>query len=162
MLRLLADENCNGSIVRGLLRRQPDVDVVRVQDVVELSGADDRTVLAWAATEGRVLLTHDQHTVPKYAYERIVAGLPMPGVFVGDTDLPVQQAIEDLLLLVQYRARVGKSGALSALVSGAASRFFRIPLDVPFIFHRCIALFGFQKYLAFLQGSRTINPERGA
>ena len=101
MLRLLADENFNGSIVRGLLRRQPDVDVVRVQDVVGLSGADDRTVLAWAATEGRVLLTHDQHTVPKYAYERIVAGLPMPGVFVGDTDLPVQQAIEDLLLLVQ-------------------------------------------------------------
>jgi hypothetical protein len=100
MLRLLADENFNGSIVRGLLRRHPDVDVVRVQDV-GLSGADDCIVLAWAATEGRVLLTHDQHTVPKYAYERIVAGLPMPGVFVGETDLPVQQAIEDLLLLVE-------------------------------------------------------------
>ena len=74
MLRLLADENFNGSIVRGLLRRQPDVDVVRVQDVMGLSGADDRTVLAWAATEGRVLLAHDQHTVPKYAYERISLG----------------------------------------------------------------------------------------
>jgi len=57
------------------------------------------TLLAWAAKEGRVLLTHDQHTVPKYAYEGIMAGLPMPGVFVGDTDLPVQQAIEDLLLV---------------------------------------------------------------
>ena len=48
-----------------------------------------------------MLLTHDQHTVPKYAYERIVAGLPMPGVFVGDMYLPIQQAIEDLLLLVE-------------------------------------------------------------
>ena len=100
MLRLLADENCNGSIVRGLARRQPEMDVVRVQDV-GLSGADDRTVLAWAASEGRVLLTHDQKTMPKYAYERTVAGLSMPGVFIGDTNLPVQQVIDDILLLVE-------------------------------------------------------------
>jgi hypothetical protein len=100
MPRLLADENFNGSIVRGLVRHKPEVDVVRVQDV-GLSGADDRTVLAWAANEGRVLVTHDQETVPKYAYERAVAGLPMPGVFVGDTYLPVQQAIADIVLLVE-------------------------------------------------------------
>ena len=74
--------------------------MVRVRDV-GLSGADDLEVLAWAAHEGRVLLTHEQAPVPKYAYERIEAGLPMPGVFVGDTDLSVQQAIDDLLLLVE-------------------------------------------------------------
>lgn len=39
MLRLLADENFNNNIVRGLLRRKPDLDIVRVQDV-GLSGAD--------------------------------------------------------------------------------------------------------------------------
>jgi hypothetical protein len=100
MLRLLADENFNGSIIRGLLRRQPEMDVVRVQDV-GLSGADDRLVLAWAANEGRVLLTHDQKTVPTYAYERVMAGLPMPGVFIGDTYMPVHQAIEDIVLLVE-------------------------------------------------------------
>ena len=48
MLRLLADENLNNDIVRGLLRRSPDLDVVRVQDV-GLSGAEDPTVLEWAA-----------------------------------------------------------------------------------------------------------------
>jgi predicted nuclease of predicted toxin-antitoxin system len=57
MLRLAADENLNNSIVRGLLRRQPELDIVRIQDV-GLSGADDPTVLEWAAQEGRVLLTH--------------------------------------------------------------------------------------------------------
>ena len=61
----------------------------------------NRTVLAWVANEGRVLLTHGQKTVPKYADERVVAVLSMPGVFVGDTDLPVRQAIEDILLLVE-------------------------------------------------------------
>lgn len=34
MLRLLSDENFNGGdIVRGLLLRQPDLDLVRVQDI---------------------------------------------------------------------------------------------------------------------------------
>ena len=33
MLRLVTDENFNGDIVRGLLRRHPELDLVRVQDV---------------------------------------------------------------------------------------------------------------------------------
>ena len=33
MLLLVADENFNNDIVRGLQRRKPDVDIVRVQDV---------------------------------------------------------------------------------------------------------------------------------
>ncbi len=48
MLRLVADENFNGDIVRALFLRRPDLDVVRVQDV-GLAGADDPRVLAWAA-----------------------------------------------------------------------------------------------------------------
>lgn len=40
MLRLLADENFNGDIVRALLLRQPDLDIVRVQDV-GLAGIGD-------------------------------------------------------------------------------------------------------------------------
>jgi len=33
MLRLLSDENFNGDIVRGLFLRQPDLDLLRVQDI---------------------------------------------------------------------------------------------------------------------------------
>ena len=66
MLHLLADENFNNDILRGVLRRKPDADIVRVQDV-GLSGADDPAVLAWAAEAGRVLLTHDVTTITKYA-----------------------------------------------------------------------------------------------
>jgi hypothetical protein len=40
VLRLAADENFNRDIVRGLLRRKPDLDIVRVQDA-GLAGADD-------------------------------------------------------------------------------------------------------------------------
>ncbi len=48
MLRLPADENFNGDIVRALLLRQPDLDIVRVQDV-GLAGVCDLDILARAA-----------------------------------------------------------------------------------------------------------------
>jgi hypothetical protein len=44
MLSLAADENFNNDIVRDLLRRKPDLDMVRIQDV-GLSGADDSEVI---------------------------------------------------------------------------------------------------------------------
>lgn len=66
MLRLAADENFNNDLIRGLLRRKPDLDTVRVQDA-GLSGVDDAAVLEWAARERRVLLTHDVTTITRYA-----------------------------------------------------------------------------------------------
>lgn len=80
-LRLLADEDFDNTILRGVLRQLPDADIVRVQDV-GLSGQHDIVVLAWAAKENRVLLTHDVNTLKSYAYSRVEEGLSMPGVFV--------------------------------------------------------------------------------
>jgi predicted nuclease of predicted toxin-antitoxin system len=79
MLKLLADENFDNTILRGLLRRQPDIDIIRVQDT-ELYGANDPTVLAWAAQENRILLTHDVATITRYAYDRIAKEQSRPGV----------------------------------------------------------------------------------
>jgi len=101
MLQLAADENFNNHIVRGLLRRNPELDIVRIQDV-GLSGADDPIVLEWAAREERILLTHDVSTITQYAYERVQAGQPMPGVFEVNRTVPIGGAIEDILLLAEY------------------------------------------------------------
>ena len=79
MLRLAVDENFNNRILRGLKRKNPELDIVRVQDA-GLAGQADPGVLAWVATERRVLLTHDAATIPEYAYERIKAGQNMPGL----------------------------------------------------------------------------------
>jgi hypothetical protein len=100
MLLLIADENFNNNIVRGVLRRKTDVDIVRVQDI-GLSQADDPMILEWAAQQGRVLLTHDVSTITKYAYERLEAGQRMPGVFEVSRTAPIGQVIEDILLLVE-------------------------------------------------------------
>lgn len=100
MLALAADENFNNDIVRALLRRRNDLDIVRVQDA-GLTGADDRRVLEWAASEGRVLLTHDVSTITRLAYERIEDGLAMPGVFELAYDISVGVAVEEILLLAE-------------------------------------------------------------
>lgn len=96
MLRLLSDENFNGDIVRGLLLRRPDIDSIRTQDVA-LLGVDDP--LAWAAENNRILLSHDRTTMPDYAYTRVSAGQPMPGVFIISDRFPIGQVIQELLLI---------------------------------------------------------------
>jgi hypothetical protein len=100
MLRFAADENLNNDLVRGLLRRVPVLDIVRIQDT-ELSGADDPTVLAWTGREQRILLTHDVATITRYAYDRIRANQPMPGVFEISRQVAIRTVIEDLLLLAE-------------------------------------------------------------
>lgn len=44
MIRFVTDENFNNHILRGLLLRNPEIDIIRIQDV-GLSSADDPTIL---------------------------------------------------------------------------------------------------------------------
>jgi hypothetical protein len=62
-VKWLADECFDNDIIRGLLRRSPDLDLVRAQDVSEVAGHDDETLLAWAGKNDRVVLTHDLATM---------------------------------------------------------------------------------------------------
>jgi predicted nuclease of predicted toxin-antitoxin system len=95
MVPLAADHNLQDAIVRGLRRRDPDIDIVRLVEV----GMADRTdpeVLEWAAGEGRVLVTQDRNTMIGYAVGRVKAGLPMAGVIVRGQRVTIGQAIDDL------------------------------------------------------------------
>ena len=100
MLRFCADENFNNNILRGLLRRLPAVDVVRIQDI-GLAGTDDITLLEWAAKQDRIILTHDIRTMVGFAFTRVDAGLPMPGIFEIDCDASLGLILEDLILLAE-------------------------------------------------------------
>lgn len=100
MLALFIDENLNHRILRGLIRAIPHLDYAVTQDT-ELKGAVDPRLLAAAAEQGRILVTHDVNTIPKHAYDRIKAGLSMPGVIAVPDQLAIGQAISDLGLLVE-------------------------------------------------------------
>jgi hypothetical protein len=100
VLGLVSDENFTGDNVRGLRRRLTALELVRVQDV-GLAAANDPAILAWAADQGRIVLTHDRSTLPGFAYERVQTGQPMPGVFVVSDQMPIGQAVDELLLAIQ-------------------------------------------------------------
>ena len=100
MLRLAADENFNQHVVNGLRRRLPDVDVLTVR-TAGLEGTPDPGVLAWAARERRVLVTHDTRTLRGYAYERVAVGEPMPGVLEIPDLMAVGRAVDELEILVE-------------------------------------------------------------
>jgi predicted nuclease of predicted toxin-antitoxin system len=100
VLRLLIDENFNQRILRGLRLRVPSLDSVIVQETA-MQGLKDPPLLREAAVLQRVLVTHDLKTVPRYAYERVAAGEPMPGIIAVPDDLPIAQAIEQLHIVVE-------------------------------------------------------------
>jgi predicted nuclease of predicted toxin-antitoxin system len=99
MIPLAVDENFDHHIVRALSRRIPGLDARTVADA-GLAGADDPTVLEWAAREGRVLLTHDVRTMTRFAYERVARGEPMPGVIEVRARSPIGEVLDDLMLIV--------------------------------------------------------------
>ena len=98
MIALLTDEDFNARIIRGLLRRAPDLDLMTV-NAAGLAGRPDADVLSWAAAAGRVLVTHDVNTMINAAVERVVGGQPMPGVIAAPQQVGIGAAISDLALI---------------------------------------------------------------
>lgn len=73
---------------------------MQVQDS-QVAGQDDLEVLAGAAAEGRVLLTHAISTMVAHATHRLERGEPMAGIVEVSANLPIGRAIDDLVLPVR-------------------------------------------------------------
>lgn len=99
MLRLLVDQDFDQDLLRGLLRRVPDLDAVTAYEV-GMSETPDHELLAWAAEAGRVLITHDRRTMPAHAARRLAAGDEIAGVIVVSRQIPISAAINELELAV--------------------------------------------------------------
>ena len=98
MIALLADEDFNGRIIRGLFRRMPDLDLLTVSSA-GLAGEADPIVIAWAAAHERILITHDVNTMIEAALDRVRMGQPMPGVVAVPQQIGIGAAISDLALI---------------------------------------------------------------
>jgi hypothetical protein len=99
MLRLLIDQDLDQVILRGLLLRAPSLDVITAHQV-GLSDASDPELLAWAAEQKRIVVTHDRRTMPYHAANRMAAGERVAGIIIVSRRLPVSQVINDLEVIV--------------------------------------------------------------
>lgn len=97
-MRLLLDEDLNNNLMRGLIARQPDLDVVRAQDVIQ--GRPDDYVLQWASENERILITHDIRSIPTHCQTRWENGLSVAGIIYVEQIIPIGQAVERILELL--------------------------------------------------------------
>jgi len=97
-VRFLADADLNRAIVSGVLRREPSLDFLTAQ-AAGLRGMSDLEVLALAAEQQRVLVSHDVGTMPAHFREFRRAGRQSSGVFLVPQSLEIGTAIDELLLV---------------------------------------------------------------
>jgi uncharacterized protein DUF5615 len=67
--------------------------------LAKLEGIRDPDVLALAAEQDRILVTHDFRTMPRHFGEFLEAGRSSPGVFLVKRRTPLGQVIEALVLV---------------------------------------------------------------
>jgi hypothetical protein len=90
-VRFLADADLNKAIVSGVLRREPSLDFLNAQ-AAGLRGTNDPEVLALAAEQHRVLVSHDVGTMPAHFRVFRSAGKRSAGVFLVPQSLDIGTA----------------------------------------------------------------------
>jgi hypothetical protein len=96
-IKFQADADFNQTIISALQRREPAIDF-QTADEAQIRRLPDPEVLAIAAREGRILISHDHHTMPVH-FATFVATQHCPGVFLLSQDLPIRIAVEELLVI---------------------------------------------------------------
>ena len=94
----LFDEDFNGKIIRGIRRHTLTFDTLTVREA-GLRSAPDPSVLEWAVSENRLVVSHDHNTMRAYAEERLSDELPMTDLLLVAQDYPLGKAIEELILI---------------------------------------------------------------
>jgi len=106
-VRFQADANVDRRIVRATLRRDPAIDLqlaTVARGGAGLRGIPDAQVLAVMAQEGRMLLSHDHHTMPRH---------------FGDF-ITIQQS-QGMIILPQRMLISAKRPSRAKAMTGAAS-----------------------------------------
>lgn len=96
-VRFQADADLNGLILKATLRREPSMDF-QSAEAAKLVGLADSEVLALAARESRVLVTHDRKTMPTH-FAAFIRTASSPGVLVVPQKLQIARVLEDLVLI---------------------------------------------------------------
>jgi hypothetical protein len=96
-VRFQAEADFNQNTVRAVRRRAPAIDFQTAHEA-GLHGLDDQAVLAQAAREGRLLVSHDRRTMPNH-FANFTATRTSAGVILISQNLSIMQAVEDLILI---------------------------------------------------------------
>jgi hypothetical protein len=96
-IRFQADADFNQVILLAAIRREPSLDF-QTALAGGVIGIPDPEVLAKAAAEGRVLVTHDQRTMTRH-FKEFIVHQTSTGLLVVRQSLPIHIVVDDLLLI---------------------------------------------------------------
>lgn len=96
-VRFQADADLNQMILFAALRSEPAIDF-QTALAAGIAHLGDMEVLVAAARAGRILVTHDQRTMPRH-FAEFVTGQASAGVLVIPQHLSAAAAAEDLALI---------------------------------------------------------------
>ena len=94
MFRLLVDHDFNERILRGVQSRA-EIDAIFAR-AVGLDDEPDSALLAWAATQERIVISHDLQTMPAFAIARVRSQQTMPGLILVPQEVRIGKAIEEI------------------------------------------------------------------
>src|SRR5687768_11367609 len=97
IVRFQADADFNQLILLGCIRREPTIDF-RTAVAAGLTGRHDDDVLDLSARDGRVLVTHDQKTMPGH-FAKFIVSHTSAGVLIVPQHVPIATVVDDLLLI---------------------------------------------------------------
>jgi hypothetical protein len=97
IVRYQADADLNQAMVTGVLRREPTIDF-QTAFAAGLKGVKDPEVLAIAAQQERILISHDRKTMPS-EFAKFITSYQGSGVIIISRKLPIEVVIEELLLI---------------------------------------------------------------
>lgn len=96
--RFLADNDLTDHIVRGVKQREPAIEFLHVRDL-GMEKLPDPEVLAFAAVENLLVVSHDVNSMSAAAAAQVAAGEPMHGLLLVHQGNPVRSSIESLILI---------------------------------------------------------------
>lgn len=96
-IRYQADADLNEIILLAAVRREPTMNF-QTAYAAGLANLKDSEVLAIAAREGRILVTHDQRTMPRH-FADFLGKNKSSGVLVVPQHIPAPVVAENLLLI---------------------------------------------------------------
>jgi predicted nuclease of predicted toxin-antitoxin system len=96
-VRFQADADLHQKIVSIVVRREPAVSIQTAKGA-GLIGKDDPEVLAIAAGEGRILISHDQSTMPDH-FAEFIQNRSSPGLLIVPQHVSLTIAAEELLMI---------------------------------------------------------------
>jgi hypothetical protein len=94
-VRFQADADFNQRIISAVRRHEPAVDF-QIASALDLRALADQNVLALAAREGRVLVSHDLTTMPDQ-FARFVETETSAGLLIIRQRVSIQRALEEIL-----------------------------------------------------------------